>query len=111
MTASASASIDAYLRVANAIWEEIKKRGLEPGTKLTPTRELAQQFGVAEMTIGRAISFLRDQGVVQTTKRGTFVLDPEGLRPEGGDLAGQVAELKEQVRNLTDRVTAIESQR
>lgn len=110
MTVSASGSVDPYLRVASAIREEIKERRLEPGTKLTPSRELAQRFSVSEMTVGNAIRLLRDQGVVTTTKRGTFVLDPEGNRAEDPDLARQVADLKEQVRDLTERVAAIESQ-
>lgn len=110
MTVNASESMDPYLRVASAIRKKISDSGLTPGTKLTPSRELARQFSVSEMTILRAIGVLRDQGIVQTTKRGTFVLDPEGRRPEETDLASQVAQLKEQVRDLTDRVAAIESQ-
>jgi DNA-binding GntR family transcriptional regulator len=111
MTTSASGAVDPYLRVANAIRGEIKERELGPGTKLTPSRELAQQFRVSEMTIGNAIRVLRDEGIVYTTKRGTFVGEPPADLPGDSDLVREVAALKGQVRDLEARVAAIESSR
>lgn len=108
---SASGSEDPYLRVARAIRDEIKESGLAADTKLTPSRELANRFHVSEMTVGNAIRLLRDEGLVYTTKRGTFVSPAKDEQVEEGGLASQVAELKEQVRELTERVTAIESDR
>lgn len=108
---SASGSEDPYLRVARAIRDEIKESGLAPDTKLTPTRELASRFHVSEMTIGNAIRVLRDEGLVYTTKRGTFVSPAKDEQVEEADLSSQVADLKEKVRELGERVTAIESER
>jgi DNA-binding GntR family transcriptional regulator len=103
--------VDPYLRVANAIRDEIKERELVPGTKLTPSRELAQRFGVSEMTVGSAIRVLRDERIVYTTKRGTFVGEPPLNLPGESDLAREVADLRGQVRDLEARVAAIESGR
>ena len=111
MTATTSGAVDPYLRVASAIRDEIKERELGPGTKLTPSRELAQQFQVSEMTVGNAIRVLRDEGLVYTTRRGTFVSEPSAERAGEADLAREVADLKGQVQDLEARVAAIESSR
>lgn len=103
--------MDPYLRVANAIRDEIRESKLVPGTKLTPSRELAQQFQVSEMTVGNAIRVLRDEGLVYTTRRGTFVSEPPAERVGEADLAVEVADLRGQVRDLEARVAAIESSR
>jgi len=42
--------------------------------KLPTRRELAEQYGVADMTIGRALEVLKDEGVIETVPGlGVFV--------------------------------------
>lgn len=46
----------------------------DPGLKLPTRRELAEQYGVADMTIGRALEVLKDEGVIETVPGlGVFV--------------------------------------
>lgn len=111
MTVNPDGPVDPYMQVANAIRAEIVDKKLAVDTKLSPLRELAKTFQVAEMTVGNAIRVLREEGMVYTTKRGTFVSARSEDRAESPDLAGQVADLTEQVRDLTERVVAIESNR
>jgi len=103
--------MDPYMQVAKAIRTEIVDGGLTADTKLSPSRELAKRFQVAEMTVGNAIRVLREEGLVYTTKRGTFVSARPEDRTESPGLADQVASLAEQIRDLAERVAAIESNR
>ena len=53
---------------------EIVSGSIAPGTRLPPTRELAQRWRVNNNTISRALAPLAAEGlVVRSRKRGTFV--------------------------------------
>ncbi len=67
-----------YEIVAARITARIESGEWRPGRRLPPERELAETFGVAYMTVRRAMGKLREGGVVVTVHgRGTFVADPE----------------------------------
>ncbi len=69
-----------YLAVADAIAEDISAGRLQPGTKLTPQRDLAWRLGVTVGTVSRAYTEAERQGLVRgEVGRGTYVLKP-GLR-------------------------------
>jgi GntR family transcriptional regulator len=65
-----------YMRVANDIESRIKSGELRPGARLLPERELATYYGVAYLTVRRAMKVLRERGLINTMHgRGTFVAD------------------------------------
>ncbi len=66
----------AYMRVANDIESRIKSGELRPGARLLAERELATYYGVAYLTVRRAMKVLRERGLINTMHgRGTFVAD------------------------------------
>jgi GntR family transcriptional regulator len=70
-------------------------RGLDPGTRLPPERELARQLRVARMTVRHALDTLERRGLVARRVGrggGTFVADPK-LELEG--LAALSRQLRE----------------
>lgn len=72
-----------YVRVANALADEIRQGRPPVGGRLGNERELAAQYGVSAGTVRRAVQELRDQGLVQTLPgKGTFVVRTE---PDDGE--------------------------
>jgi GntR family transcriptional regulator len=64
----------AYERVAAGIREQIAEGVYQPGAKLPPQRQLANDFEVSEILIRRALDILRNEGVVETRQgSGTYV--------------------------------------
>ena len=62
------------VQVARDIEADIDTGRLEPDTRLPSESELSEQYGVARVTIRRAIEQLRSRGKVVTVHgRGTFV--------------------------------------
>lgn len=75
-----------YQQVANALRASILTKKFEPGDKLPSGPDLAEQFGVARMTIQTAMRVLRDEGLVVSRQgSGVYVRErtsrPVGLRP------------------------------
>jgi DNA-binding transcriptional regulator YhcF (GntR family) len=63
-----------YLQVAELLRKRVATRQYGIGERLPPTRELADEFGVAPNTVLSAIRVLRDEGLVSSQQgRGTFV--------------------------------------
>lgn len=72
-----------YVPVATQVAQDIEKDigtgRLAPGIRLPNEVELAQQYGVARMTVRRAVAQLRDRGLVITVHgRGSFVAPRDG---------------------------------
>ncbi len=64
----------AYLQIAHAIMEAIRRGRLAPGSALPGTRELATLAGVNRKTIQQSYEELIAQGwLTSEAKRGTFV--------------------------------------
>jgi DNA-binding GntR family transcriptional regulator len=62
------------VQVAADIEADIDAGKLAPDTRLPSEAELSVQYGVARVTVRRAIELLRDQGKVITVRgRGTYV--------------------------------------
>lgn len=62
------------VQVAADIEADIDAGQLAPDTRLPSEAELSQQYGVARVTIRRALALLREQGKVVTVHgRGTYV--------------------------------------
>ena len=69
----------AYMRVADDIAARIASGELAPGARLRSERDLAEHYGVSYGTIRRAMTVLREQGLIVTIHgRGTFVAERDG---------------------------------
>lgn len=73
-----SSHVYVYLQVADHITEQIRTGRLPVGARLPAERDMAEEYGVAVNTVRRAISHLRDQGLLITVPvKGTFVRPEE----------------------------------
>jgi DNA-binding GntR family transcriptional regulator len=64
----------AYVRIHQAILEQIRSGKLQPGDKLASERDLAAKFEVSLMTARHAVSVLQQEGfVIRRVGSGTFV--------------------------------------
>jgi DNA-binding GntR family transcriptional regulator len=67
-------SVPVATQVARDIEGDIRAGQLAPDTRLPSEAELSQQYGVARMTVRRAVAQLRATGLVVTVHgRGSFV--------------------------------------
>lgn len=67
------------IQVAADIEADIDAGKLAPDTRLPSESELSQQYGVARVTVRRAIERLRERGKVVTVHgRGTYVAENPG---------------------------------
>ena len=67
-------SVPVATQVARDIEEDIKAGRIAPDTRLPSEVDLSEQYGVARMTVRRAVAQLRDKGLVVTVHgRGSFV--------------------------------------
>jgi DNA-binding GntR family transcriptional regulator len=86
-----------YEQIAGSIRDDIRQGKYTPGAKLPSMAELAQAFGVSDLTVDRALKDLQGDGYVAVRHgRGTFVLD----RPI--DDLEQLRTQAQQLRDLAD---------
>ena len=67
-----------YLQVARAIEREIHSGTWEPGKPIQSRNQLAQRFGVAQMTAAKAHAWLADRGYVVAVPGVGMVVTPSG---------------------------------
>lgn len=73
---SDDSKLPVYLRISNAIIEQISKGTIQPGTRLPSTRNLASMLKVHRKTIVAAYDELYAQGWIESrSTQGTFVND------------------------------------
>lgn len=76
-----------YLQMADVLREAIARGYIPPEGQLPSESELTEHFGVARMTVRRAIKELRDDGVVFSIHgRGVFVSPSPLWVPEGFEI-------------------------
>ncbi len=64
-----------YRQVADIIAGRIRAGELPPGSRIPTESELIAEFEIARSTARRAVSWLRDQGMIETVPtRGSYVL-------------------------------------
>ncbi|MDR3080052.1 MAG: winged helix-turn-helix domain-containing protein [Streptomyces sp.] len=74
-----------YMQVADYIAGQIADGTLSPGARLPGERALAEEYGVAFLTVRRAMKELRERGLVVTLPaKGTFIAYPDSDTPEEG---------------------------
>lgn len=67
-----------YAQIAEHYRGEIKDGRLKPGDQLPTVAAIAKEWGVAAMTVQRALTQLREERLVETFHgRGSFVLAPD----------------------------------
>lgn len=72
-----------YVAIADHVAARIAAGELRPGARLSPERDLAVEYGVAYLTVRRAMVELRERGLILTVHgKGTFVA-PDALAPDG----------------------------
>ncbi|TCO33012.1 regulatory GntR family protein [Kribbella steppae] len=93
-----------YVQVADGLRAAIRSGDLAPGVRLPSGRELASEWGVALMTLQKAVDLLRDEGLVYSQQgRGVFVAAAGTERP-----ADELIALRETVENLERRLAVVE---
>jgi DNA-binding GntR family transcriptional regulator len=101
-----------YLQVADDLRAAIASGRYAPGERLPSGRDMAREYGVALMTMQRALSALADEGHVTLYKsRGAFVRTAEpgdDSRPTLEGLAREVHDLRETVQALEGRLDQLE---
>jgi DNA-binding GntR family transcriptional regulator len=63
----------AYQQIAAHYRQLITKGGIGPGVLLPPSRELGEEWGVANVTVSKALRLLESEGLVQVSKKGVTV--------------------------------------
>ena len=67
-----------YAQIVDYIEAHIESGEWEAGHRLPSERDLAERWGVAYLTIRRAMAELRKKGLIVSVQgRGTYVKDPE----------------------------------
>ncbi|MFI6599130.1 GntR family transcriptional regulator [Nonomuraea sp. NPDC050536] len=97
-----------YLQIADDLRAQIRGGSLAPGQPLPSTKQLAEQYDTSLSLVKMAVGVLRTEGlVVGQQGKGVFVRDATDPVP---DLAGEVAELRSAVQELSVRLARVEKQ-
>lgn len=110
-----------YLQIADDLRAQIRGGALAPGTPLPSTAQLAEQYDASLSVVKMAVGILRNEGlVIGQQGKGVFVRDETDTPPAGDaaadaantaeGLAGEVAELRSTVRDLSARLAKVEEQ-
>lgn len=111
MTVMSDEGIQPYQRIFQDIRDQVAAKKLLPGTKLKSTRELAEEYGVATGTVQRALTELRNAGLIYSHQgRGTYISEEAGK--VGQDpTALAIRALESKVAELSERLDKIEKGR
>jgi GntR family transcriptional regulator len=96
----------AYAQIEDRVAEAVSAGDLQPGDRLPPERELAEQLGVSRMTLRQALQTLERRGLVRRTvgrHGGTFVAEPK-IERDLTALAGLTEQLRRQGHQAGARV-------
>ncbi|MFI0090118.1 GntR family transcriptional regulator [Streptomyces bobili] len=104
----------AYEQVADDIRRKIASGTLRAGQRLDGNAKMAEQYGVAAMTIRHALDILRrEQLIVSQQGRGTFVASdpavPDTSEGHGG-MAEELSQIKAALDLINSRLDRLETQ-
>ncbi|OPC84917.1 GntR family transcriptional regulator [Embleya scabrispora] len=83
-----------FARIADHYRSKILSGELPGGDRLPSNKELANTWGVATATVGRALQQLQVEGYIRTSPRGTFVADDPKTAATARDRLGRVIRLR-----------------
>lgn len=108
-----------YIQIADDLRGRIRNGELTPGDQLPSGRRLANDYGVAAMTVQHALRMLREDGLITAWQgRGVFVTDPlpDTFSQPGAEedspyarLFDRVKVLDESVQRLGERLARLEA--
>ena len=79
-----------YMQIMDKIRAAVVSGELQPGQKMAPVRELAEEFGVNPNTMQRALAELEREGLLNTERTsGRFVTKDTGLIEQARKAAGE----------------------
>jgi DNA-binding GntR family transcriptional regulator len=114
MSTDAADARPAYQRVADELRQAIASGKYAPGDQLPTLAELAEQHGIAVMTVRESIKLLVAEGLVVSRQgKGVFVLrtpTAEESPASGAEVLTMLHQLEKTVERLADRLTAVEAQ-
>ncbi|WP_026400690.1 GntR family transcriptional regulator [Actinomadura rifamycini] len=97
----------AYVRIAGEYARRIRDGKLAPGTQLPSYAEIAQQNGVSDIVVRKALELLQSQGLTRSVRRrGIFVADRPNLIRVSPERQLETAERSFQ--NETDQQVRVE---
>ena len=114
MSLMSNEAVQPYQRIAQDYGEKIRQGRLAAGTKLPGIRELSEEYGVAAGTVQRALTELRNAGLIYSHQgRGSFVSDSRGNAGHAGQDPTTLAikALESQVAELSARLDKLEQRR
>src|SRR4051812_23166886 len=98
-----------YLQVADALRAAIRRGEYAPGDRLHTVNELADQYGVAKMTMQRAIAELREEGLIVSWQgRGTFVRDRAEASESPGEDESGYGQIMRRLDQMCDQMQQVE---
>jgi GntR family histidine utilization transcriptional repressor len=107
--ASATPSAAPYLRVKQFVTEQIAGGSLKPGARVPSENELVREFGLARMTVNRALRELAAEGVlVRIAGSGTFVAE-QRVHAHPLEVRGIADEIRARGHEYRARVALLES--
>lgn len=104
-------------QAADILRQEILRGDIKPGAHVGSVRDLATRFKISGMTVQRALTILREDGLITTTARGSYARDPqqpaESREANAGvdlpEILRQLEHLTSQVSDLRGRVERLEA--
>ncbi|MFJ7335333.1 GntR family transcriptional regulator [Streptomyces sp. NPDC101116] len=101
-------------QAADILRQEILRGDIKPGAHVGSVRDLATRFKISGMTVQRALTILREDGLILTTSRGSYARDPEQATEADAsvdlpEVLRQLEHLTSQVSELRGRLEALES--
>lgn len=100
------APLPKYRQIVEDLRVRIRAGEYAPGGQLPSLSKLMAKHGVAGGTVDKAIAILEAEGLVRSEHgKGTFVVDPlpEEAKSDIDQVRAELADLKEQIRQLAER--------
>src|SRR3954452_16416641 len=109
MATPAPATAAQYLRVKHFVTAQIADGSLKPGARVPSEHELVREFGLARMTVNRALRELADEGVlVRVAGSGTFVAE-QRVHAHPLEVRSIAEEIRSRGHEYRARVVSLES--
>ncbi|MFJ9869547.1 GntR family transcriptional regulator [Streptomyces sp. NPDC101165] len=93
-------------QAADILRQEIVNGTIPPGAHVGSVRDLATRFKISGMTVQRALTILREDGLITTTARGSYARDPQqAAESQEASTGVDLPEVLHQLEHLTSQVS------